>query len=132
MRGTFEHVLEFAQDCLDEGDGSSVFGSLFVIGEEVFVDGFEHLLVVGAASSEERLREVDHYAGLLLEARLFSGLLVVLQLLELLLEGDGELEPFGIDLILLSLADLAVELDHCPGDVIELLTGEGLGLGDAL
>lgn len=75
---------------------------------------------------------LNNNAGLFLQLGLLVHFLRLLQLFEFFLEGDGELEPLGVHLVLGRLADLLVEVEDRPGEVIELLSGEGLGLRDAL
>jgi hypothetical protein len=115
---TLEHVLQLSQDCLHEGNGVAVLAGVLVGGEEVLVDAFEHLLIVGPSTSQQCFGEINDDAGLFFEAWFFVALLIVLQLLELLLEGDGEFEPLGVDLILWGLPDLAVKVNHSPRDIL--------------
>lgn len=110
-RVTFEHVLQLSEYSLYKRHGIGISNALFKESDKILIDGLEHLLIVGSSSCEQCFGEVDNDAGLFFEAWFFCALLVVLQLLELFLEIDGELEPLGVHFVLLGLADLLVEVN---------------------
>jgi hypothetical protein len=90
------------------------------------------VLVIGPSARDQLFGNLNNNAGLFLQLGLLVHFLRLLQLFQFFLESDGELEPLGVHLVLGCLADLFVEVEDCPGEVIELLSGEGLGLRDAL